>query len=275
MGLLDDLRKQSEEIKDKEAQEEARRELAERVYREQIMPKMLDLYRHLNELTQHLNIVKLDVTAPYTFGGDGQSIELKQHDYITHIDSTTETKLVTCAFRCTSPRDFECTAVGKQAIDKYIDYLKKYNLQYQLQESRNPDGQINGARFTVKASIPVRFAFKADVENGGVALTYNNFDGLGLRHYNFKADIINEDFLDRMGRLIIREIDNFLTATMTDEARDQLRAQIIEEQRQRQRELEEAERFLAEEELKRKAEQANNRFGLLKKFTSSLKTGSD
>ena len=60
MGILDDLKNQSELQKADEAKEKQRQADLLKYYQESLHPKMLQLYTFLNELSEHLNYIKTE-----------------------------------------------------------------------------------------------------------------------------------------------------------------------------------------------------------------------
>lgn len=268
MGLLDDLRQQSLDRESHEKNDSANKLNAEEVYRRIIQPKMHNLYMQLDELAKHLNYIKPDIRVSYPFNAKDLVIELKQQDYDVKIDSATATKRVTFVFHCIHNKNIEFSENDPQSFDQHLQFLSKYELQYQCREFKNENHEITGGIFSVKARVPIRFDFTADIENSAINLSYSNFDGLGKRTHSFKAEKLTDDFFDQVGRYIMRENENFMKETISDEARQQIREKMVVEQQQRLAELKEAER-LEEEERQKAQESKRGPFHLLKKFNLS------
>jgi hypothetical protein len=263
MGLLDDLRQQSDNLKTKEQQELERQAKLQELYRQELQPKMIEIYKYLNELAEHLNFIKPDIQVPYRLNAEGLKVTLKQENYKIQVDSVNETKLATFRFECGNPKDLAFVAGDKLSIDKNIEYLQRNNLQYQCKRNKDEKFEVTHAQFNVKCAVPVTFVFKVNIENSSIDLICTNFDGLGTSRHAFKARHFDEKFFDDLGRYILRENPDFLKLTISDDAIEQIRAQIAKEQRQRQEELKQAEKIRKEEEQKREAE--SSRFRLFKK----------
>lgn len=268
MGLLDDLRQQSSSIKAEEQKEVDRRARAEGIYRTQIQPKLHKLYSTLNELINHLNYIKPDIRHSYPMNADGLQTKMIQQDYIARIDSSTETKLVTFMCQCVNNRDIEYSVNDPKFIEPHIQFFKKHNLQYQCQDFKNTNYEVTGARFKVKAVVPIRFSFEADIDNACIKLTCTNFCSLGIRIRSYKPEQLTEQFFDNLCRYIIRENADFLEEKVAEEVRERLRNQIAAEQQERQDELKEAEKLQAAEKEKLR-EERSGRFQLLKKIKFS------
>ena len=270
MGLLDELRQKSEKLQEQEQQEQERRARAEEIYRNQIKPALNQLYTTFGELTKHLNYIKPEIMVPYTFNVEGLVVELKQDDYRIVVDSTNDTKEVMVTFQCIHPKPIHFTVRDKNKLDETLHYLKKTTLKYQFKPYKNEHHEITGGEFIVNPSVKVNFVFQADIENSMINFTCGNFDGFGVRKHSFKPEKFTNEFIDQIGRYLIREIDLF-KEDVADDVKEKLRAQIAEEQRQRQAELDQAEKERRAEEEKKRNE--GGRFQFLKKFNLP-KTGS-
>jgi len=263
MGLLDDLRQQSENLKSKEQQEKERQAKLHEHYRQALQPKMIQIYKFLNEFAEHLNFIKPDIQIPYQLNAEGLLVTLKQENYKIQVDSVEQTKLVNFRFECTNPKDLAFVAGDKQSIDKNIEYLQRYNLQFQCKRNKDEKFNVTNAQFSVKCIVPIVFVFKANIENSSIDLICTNFETLGSSRHAFKAHHFTEKFFDDLGRYILRQNPEFLKLNISEDAIEQIRAQIAEEQRQRLEELKQAERIRAEEERQQQTE--SSRFRLFKK----------
>jgi len=262
MGVLDDLRQQASEQEAMDEQANSSKANAEEVYRTQTQPKLMELYTHLLELSKHLNFLKKEIRATYIVNAEDLGIELLQRDYLAHIDSTSDTKLVTFAFKVVYPNNVEFSVNEPQKVASNIQFLQNKQLQHQVAERRNDKGQLQGARFAVKASTVAKFSFEADIENSTIKLTYINFDEYGPISHVLKPESINDDFIDQLDRFIIRENKDFLKENVAEDVREQIRLKIEQEKRERMEELQAAEK-LREEEAK-SSEKAGG-FGFFKK----------
>ena len=262
MGLLDDLRKQSENLKTKEQLDKERQEKLQVHYLEVLQPKMIEIYKYLNELADHLNFINSDIQVPYQLNAEGLKVELKQQNYKIQVDSTNNTKLINFRLECSKPKDLEFVAGDKQSVDKNIEYLQRYNLQFQCKRNKDENLNVINGQFTVKCVVPVVFVFQGNVENSSIDLICTNFDTLGSLKHSFKAHHFDEKFFDELGRFIIRENPEFLKLNISDDALEQIRAQIAAEHRQREEELKRAEDLKA---LEKQQTTDASRFRLFKK----------
>lgn len=249
MGLLDDLKQQSESKKAQENHESLRKEKAEQFYRQKVQPKLTQIYTHYAELTKHLNYVKPDTVAKYVINAAGLEAEFKQGDYKVQVDSTTDTNYISIRCICTRPQMVEFIVEDPSAINKHKNFLNERGLNYQVYPRNNGEP---GARFTVEPEIAAELYFEGKRESGTIELHVINFENLGRRNRTLQIKDINDQFLDGLDRFMIRENDNFFKLDIDDKAKEEIRARVQEEQRRRQEELAEMERLAAEEEQRAK-----------------------
>jgi hypothetical protein len=263
MGLLDELRQKSEQLHEQEQQEQERHARAEESYRTQIKPALHKLYSTFGELIKHLNYIKPDILVPYTFNVEGLVVKLKQDEYRIVVDSTNDTKEVVISFQCVHPQPIQFVVRNKTKLEETLHFLKGTTLKYQYKPHKDEHHEITGGHFVIQPSFKVNFIFKADIENSMIDFTCSNFDGFGVRKYVFKPEKFTDEFIDQLGRHLVREIDLF-KEDVAEDVKEQLRAKIAEEQQQRQTELEQAEKERVEEEERKRNE--GGRFQFLKKF---------
>lgn len=270
MGMLDDLRKQSNELKAKEEQDNERRANAEKIYREEVQPKLSELYQHLKELTDHLNYLKPNTIASYKINADGKQLDFLQGEYSVSIDSTSDTSLVALRATCNFPKRIEFMVRESNHIAKHTDYLNQNNLQFEYRRQSNDRGEVVGAYFKVKPQVPIEFLFRGDRENACINLVVLNFEVLGRTSYVLKAEQLSEQFIDDFDHYLVREKTGIFQFSMDDKLKEELRAKIQLEQKLRKEEMEEAERLEKEELEKQKQENEGKGLGLLKKIPKSI-----
>ena len=239
MGLLDDLKQQSESKKVLESQENLRKEQAEEFYRTKVQPVLTHIYTHYSELTKHLNYVKPDTRAKYKINVAGAEAEFQQADYKVQVDSTTDTNYITIRCICSRPTDIEFIVDDPSAVNKNKNFLNEHGLNYQLYPRNNGEP---GARFTVQAEITPELHFTGNRDKGTITLAVVNFESLGRRTRVLQIADVNDQFLDGLDRFMIRENNDFFKLDMDEKAKEEIRARVQAEQRKRVEELKEAER---------------------------------
>ena len=249
MGLLDDLKKKTEEKKATEEQVALSQQELEQHYQDEIHPLMLDVYKYFNELIEHLNFLEQPSIAQYPFLPGNEKTGLEQKNYKLVIDSTQTTKNVMLNFECHFPDPLEVEVNGKEKIEDYSELLTSFKVKHDRRDRKDSDFKLVHANFTVEGPVYGSVNFVGDVENARIDLIMRNLEKPGAVKHALKKEQLNEEFLDRLAKYLIRESDDFLKLEIDDSAKEQIRKFLEDAEKQREQELKEAEeRLKAEEE---------------------------
>ena len=251
MGILDDLKNQSDIQKAGEADEKQRQVELLKFYQENLHPKMLQLYKFLNELTEHLNYIKTETKVSYPVQSDGSMLEFEQSDYKVTIDSATEVKEINLRFSCVLKEPLIVELENSERILRYTDLLHSYRIEFERTDNKDSRYELISAKFKVVGPIPVNVILHGDVANSSIHLILNNFEKSGLSKHTYKERHITEEFIDGLGRFILRQNPQFLKLDIEDEHKEKIRQNIQADLKQRQQEVEEADRLLKLEEEKK------------------------
>ena len=247
MGILDDLKNQSEAQKADEVREKQRQADLAKYYQENIHPKMLQLYKFLNELVEHLNYIKKETKVLYPVVPGGSLQQFDQSDYKVTIDSSKEVKHINLRFFCSLKQPLVFELENNERILRYTDVLHSYRIDFDRTDNKDDNYELISAKFKVNGPIPVNVILQGDVQNSEIQLLLNNFEKPGTQKHIFKDRHITEEFIDGLGKYILRENPNFLKLDIAEEEKEKIRQRVQEDLKRRQQELEEAERFLQEE----------------------------
>lgn len=250
MGILDDLKNQSDLQKAAEEREKQRQADLLKYYQTYIHPKMLKLYTFLNEFIEHLNYIKKITKVSFPVAPDGSLREFEQTDYKVTIDSTSAVKDMNLRFNCrlSEPLIFELE--NSERIQRYTDVLQSYRIEFDRFDRKDDNYELVGAKFKVTGPIQTNIILQADIENSSINLLLNNFEKPGASKHVFKERHITEEFIDGLGKFILRQNPMFLKLDIADDHKDQIRQNIQADLKIRQQELEEAERLLRLDEEK-------------------------
>ena len=255
MGLLDELRKQSFDLKKSQADTAARQQELQEIYQAKIHPAMVSIYSHLNEVLEHLNFVKPTIIAPYTLTASGEQRNLEQHSYTINADSSELMKQIILTFHCSSDDDIEFDVENKKNIEKHIEFMQRYKLQYTSQQYRDDNHDVTFAKFKLKSRVKVTVLIDGDVDKSCISIKFNNFQDLGLLKRDVQAEQVNDEFLDEMGSYLVRESSKFMKLDLSSRDRKRLQQKLKQEQLQRKMEMLEAEK----EQKKIEAEEAKKK----------------
>lgn len=250
MGFLDDLRNQANKKKQDEHAEAKRWEQLTQDYRENIHPKMANLYSHLNELIEHLKVVNPEIKTDYILTASGDMATLKQQEHKIVTDSAEEMKEILFKCVCAGDKKIKYEVENKKNIDKHIEYLQRYNLKFDSRLQRNDSHEVTHAKITVEPAINMFVLIKGDIESGQITIKFSNVEALGTREHTFRPEQVDDEFVDNVIKYIMRNTDHFLQLEMSDNAKRKIQQRIKLEKLQRERELREAERRYEEEQKK-------------------------
>lgn len=237
MGVLDDLRKQADGVKEQQLAEQQRREALDEAYRERILPRLEAAYTYLSELVQHLNVVRPDVRAGYELAGFGRLDGLRQGDYAVRADSRQNMREVALELLCRGDGPVEFEVRGKDNIERQVEQLRATGLAWTERQTRDDSHDLTHCRFIVQTAVPASFTFRADIEASAIDLLLRNFEHFGTRRIQLLPDQVSEQFLDGLGLFLLREDSAFFTQDISSQAREELQARISNEHAEREQEL--------------------------------------
>ncbi len=250
MGLLDDLRQQAEDRKTDAEKEQERQQRLRRIYEQEINPKLLKTYRFLRELTDHLNYLKPEINVSYELPVYGIIDGYKQGDYNVTANSDKEMTEIKFRFTCAREKNIQFRNDKKADIDKINDYLLSKNIKFHCKKEKNDKQVITAADFNINGTVNILFQFKANIKNSTIDLAMSNIDDFGLRTTTLKPSSINDDFLDRLGKYILRKEHDFFSLKISEEEKQIIRKKLQAEKKRLEHEL-----HSAEDEARRKQDQ--------------------
>ncbi len=250
MGILDDIKNQAEALKAKEEAEQQRQAELLEYYQQNLNPKMQQIYSFLNELTTHLNYIKQHTPVEYPVKPGHTPHTFLQQDYKVTIDSAKDIREINLRFDCVLEEPLVIEVEGADRVRNYTELLHSYRIEFNRTDEKDSKYELIGAKFRVPGPIPVNVIFQGDVENSAINLILRNVEKPGVVKHSFKDRHITEEFLDGLGKYILRQNPEFFKLDIDEQQKEEIRRKIQEDMQRRQQELEEAERLLKEEEEK-------------------------
>jgi len=235
MGILDDLKKQADGVRAREARDRRQARAEEDVFESLLQPCMKKLYAYLEEFVRSANVVKPSVVASYEVTGFGVLRDLRQGEYRLSAEDPETLRCFSLEFTCRGPGTIEFQKETKIAADRQREYLSAHGLSYDWKIRTDGRGL-----FQLRALVPVSFEFAADADQAAVTLHIRNLDALGVTNFHLAPDTVNDEFLDELGKCILRQPNRMAELsgnTISDEARQRLRDRLAEAERRRQAEL--------------------------------------
>ncbi|MCU7830257.1 MAG: hypothetical protein KZQ85_14430 [Candidatus Thiodiazotropha sp. (ex Myrtea sp. 'scaly one' KF741663)] len=262
MSLLDDLKKEADELKAAEDVDETQARL-DADYRKRVRPAMLAILHYLSELTDQLKLVDPDVRQDYTLPGFGLVKGLHQDGYVVNADSTENTKTIRLRFSCKDEREREFSVKPKSEADETRDFLESQTMRYAEWPIRDPQQGVIGLNFQLTVKVDINFIFKVDMEQGAITLLVSNFHDFKVEKSVVQPERIDDAWLDNLGNYLLRRRRNLYELEIDDSDKAAIRQQLEAAKLQREAELEAA---IQREREEQEEAQRNSLLGKLKSF---------
>jgi hypothetical protein len=234
MGLLDDLKKQAEALKEEQkamGEEAQRRRLANRQSLEEALQR---LHRYLDDLVEQLKVVSPTITADFSIKGGGSLKGLRQGEYLLS-DLDTEHLSFRLGLTLRSSRRYQFEIHGSHSIEPWLNEVKSFGLDvFSARLIEDAAGQR--ARVVLEGVVPVSLSCRGDTDAGHIVLVIRNYDALGDRRHFVRPEAVDDLFLDELARYILREDNRFLVEDVPAEYRERLRRRLEQDRRSREAE---------------------------------------
>ncbi len=255
MSLLDELKAKADERRSDDELEAARLADQAAFYQAELQPRLLKAYSFLKELCDHLKVLDEPCPVSYPLLPDEQHLSLLQENYSVSVDSRQEPTQIElrCHARFADPVEYEIQ--GKQLVERQRKLLDSYDLKYECTERKDDRFEIESAAFKLIGPMPVKAVIVADSEHRRLNVHLRNFEQAGIKTTALLPTKFDDNFLDQLGRFILRQENNLFTTELSEEARRRLQEKLAlqREEEERARRVIEAEReALAKAEYERR-----------------------
>lgn len=237
MSLLEQLRQEAEQRRQVENALQREQERKARYYKEEMLPKMIETYNYLDELVKTINYLEREIRADYRLPGVCEFNGLKQVNYRLNVDSTVAMKRITLSFECKGEGESDLTVTGDRLIEQQVSQLLAYKLSFNQKVKTNVEDRQKETVFTIQHYVPVAMIVEANEENSVITVRVHNLPMLGVSRQTFKPEQFNFDFIDRLGRFVLRMDDKFLRQELSPERLKEIRRKLIREEKRRAKEL--------------------------------------
>jgi hypothetical protein len=144
-------------------------------------------------------------------------------------------------FFCQAEGNAPIELTEKDRFNSMKEFLYRNRLAYQTHAYKDERHNVIGGQITVEKTVPVIFKFEADIKDSCIVLWIRNFTSLGVQKFILFPRQINDEFLEGLGRFVMREVDSLTRLELPDEQRLMIRAQIETERQAREEEIRQAE----------------------------------
>lgn len=265
MSYLDQLKKQAEAVKARDAIQQQKTELQKDKLEKLVRPRMKQIYLYLREMAHQLNTIKPDTRVSYHIKGYGDVEDLIQGDYLVGNYNDKEDRFF-LRFICKSEKMIRFERYTPREMEEQKDFLWKHNIPFKYLQVNDKKERFLKAVFDLGGEIIGEFNFSADVDNATIDIFERNFNELGKLHYRLQPEVIDSQFQDDLAMYITRSgkpdflkpysIDNIWGVnekTPTQKMREEILAEMRRKEALGNQEEEARNQILAEQErLKKK-----------------------
>jgi hypothetical protein len=212
MGLLDELKKQAETLRQKQ-------QVSQEVLNQNLViahKKLADALRYWIELFNSLNIIKPTIPRLYFLDAANRMDDLLQCDYNVNgrrlaVDHKDYIEAVILRFRCVADRKLTIEKQTDPLVQRLRDHLWSHNLRFDLKEYRNERGYVERGAFTVLCEVPVLVTIDADLEKAHIRISCKNLEKLGEYACTYDFDEFDKPVLEELGKVILAKANSFRT----------------------------------------------------------------
>jgi hypothetical protein len=207
MGLLDDLKKEAETLKN----QEAARTQSLKANAVQVDQAMRSIFKYMNELFRQLNVVKPPCARSYDLLTVGKIDGLTQSDYrieyrTSQRNNSEHYEELTITFRRSKP---ETMTIKREAesIERFRDLLWQNNMRFTSEPFRNERRVITHEFFTVNNEVICGTDIIGDYDEGVIRFKLKNVEDFGPSIYTLEPSVINDQSLEDLAKLFIGQVE--------------------------------------------------------------------
>jgi hypothetical protein len=212
MGLLDDLKKEAESLKNQEAE----RTQSLKANAIQVDQALRSTFRYLHELFRQLNVVKPECDLVYDVQSVGKLDGLGQSEY--RIDYKTSQRnnsehyeALTVSFRRSRPETFTVKRDAEQ-IEKFRNILWQNNMRFTSEPFRNERRVITHETFTINKEVVCGVDIVGDYDEGVIRFKLKNVEEFGPTAYTVEPVSVTDSALEELAKLLVGKTDSKFSA---------------------------------------------------------------
>lgn len=209
MGLLDDLKKEAETLKNQEAAKsqsiKANATAVDRALRK--------TFQYMNELFRQLNVVKPPCSRVYDLLTVGKIDGLTQGDYRVEFrtsqrENSEHFENVTISFRRSKPEQMTVRREAEQ-IERFRDLLWQNNMRFTSEPFKNERRVTTHEVFKINCEVICGADVVGDYDNGVIRFKLKNVEDFGPTVYNLEPDTVDDKALEELAKHFIGKESNF------------------------------------------------------------------
>jgi len=207
MGLLDDLKKEAETLKNQEAQ----RTQSLKANAIQVDQAMRSIFKYMNEMFRQLNVVRPPCERSYNLLTVGKIDGLTQSDYrieyrTSQRNNSEHYEELNVTFRRAKA---ETMTIKREAesIERFRDLLWQNNMRFTSEPFRNERRVVTHEFFTVNNEVICGADIVGDYEEGVVRFKLKNVEDFGPSIYTVEPNVIDDKSLEELAKLFIGQVE--------------------------------------------------------------------
>ncbi len=210
MGLLDDLKKQADQVKTQQLSQTAMKEESVQL----VEDKMKQTFQYLNELLKQLAVLKPTNPIVFTVPGVGDLKDMAfKESFIDYRKKKVNDRelydTVNFFIKWAAGTNLVVERDMPPAAVKVREALFAYRLKFTEDETKNQRGTVANTRFTVESTSITDIVVKADHDQARLLVTGKNLMRLGTDDFVVPAPEINEAFLEDFAKTLLGHPSNF------------------------------------------------------------------
>jgi hypothetical protein len=221
---------------------------------------MVQAYGYLSEIVDNLNIVAPDIHPSYPLNPLlRQGVALNQTDYRFSFDNRKSPRQIDILCTCTLDQPQEFHVATEEAVVKHADLLRSYKFHHHQRNRLDKLHNIRGATFILEGPMKVHMRVFAHAADKCIYIDLRNLEDQPYKRYKLSPDKVDDELLERLARLLIREESTLVEVKVCDNVRDELRRRLELEKRRDEEDLAQAYADLEAERLAEKNAKLINR----------------
>ncbi|HET6604699.1 MAG TPA: hypothetical protein VFG21_10920 [Xanthomonadaceae bacterium] len=236
MGILDELEREAEQRRQAEADAEAGRSERERIWTEQLAPRLAELGRYLEQLVATLRYLERRATVRYALPGYGEVVAEVEPQFSLRVapgSGRFEIELEFAA-QVVSEQCPQVRVTGVTRVTTLQNVFQQHRLSGLSEPRRNANGEVLEALFVARGRIPMRVHVLGERSADSVRMQFTNMEGFGESGRSFGPGQLTPELFDALGRFIARQDTAFTQEQVSDEVRARLKARIDGDQLKRE-----------------------------------------
>ncbi|HEX9389879.1 MAG TPA: hypothetical protein VF928_01060 [Usitatibacteraceae bacterium] len=211
MGLLDDLKKEADTLKN----QQAARTQSLQANAASVDRALRKTFNYLNELFRQLNVVKPPCDRTYDLLTVGKIGGLTQLDYrieyrTSQRNGTEHYENLEVTFKRSKGQSLTVKRDAEH-IERFRELLWLNNLRFTSEPIRNDRRVVVSETFVISGDIICGVDIVGDYETGVIRFKLKNIEDFGPSMYTLEPDAISDQALEELAKLLIGKESTFAT----------------------------------------------------------------